>query len=98
MISIIDFFYFRLYNFIIEILLFTRTYKELKDTSLYNIKWNMDTNLCEKNEIEMQPDIVTLQDTLRNKNQKVEVSTCQCMVNDELTYTQIREKVSKHLC
>ena len=83
-------------GFIIELLLFTRTNRELKDTSLY-IKWNMDTNLCEKNEVEMKADVVTLQDTLCNKNQKIEVSNCQFMVNDELTYTQIKEKVSKHL-
>ncbi|XP_017758813.1 PREDICTED: uncharacterized protein LOC108549799 [Eufriesea mexicana] len=58
----------------------------------HNIKWNMDTNLCEKNEVVMQADIVTLQNTLCNKSQKIEVSNCQCMVNDELTYIQTREK------
>ena len=57
----------------------------------------MDTNLCEKNEVETKADVVTLQDTLCNKNQKIEVSNCQFMVNDELTYTQIKEKVSEHL-
>ncbi|XP_043515482.1 uncharacterized protein LOC122531533 [Frieseomelitta varia] len=55
----------------------------------------MDTNLCEKNEVEMKADVVTLQDTLCNKNQKIEVSNCQFMINDELTYTQIKEKKTR---
>lgn len=62
---------------------------------MYNIQWNMDTNLCEENEIKMQADVITLQDALNDTSQKAQVSNCQCMVNDELTYAQTREKVSE---
>lgn len=55
----------------------------------------MDISLCEENKMQMETKI-TLQDTLRDI--KPQVSNCQCIVNDELTYMQTREKVSGYLC
>ncbi|XP_034184529.1 uncharacterized protein LOC117606313 [Osmia lignaria lignaria] len=49
----------------------------------------MDISLCEENKMQMETKI-TLQDTLRDI--KPQVSNCQCIVNDELTYMQTREK------
>ncbi|CAK9818929.1 hypothetical protein ANTQUA_LOCUS9973 [Anthophora quadrimaculata] len=69
-----------------------RIYRVLKATSFCDIQWNMDINLCEENKIKMQADVTTLHDTLCDKNQKTQVSNCQCMVNDELTYAQTREQ------
>ncbi|XP_043263850.1 uncharacterized protein LOC122404049 [Colletes gigas] len=71
----------------------SREKKVLKGTSLYKVWLNMDANLCEKNEMQVQEGVVTTPDILCEKNKKTQVSNCQCMINDELTYTQTKEKV-----
>lgn len=54
----------------------------------------MDANLCEKDETQVQAEIVISQDALCDKNQKTQLSNCRCIVNDELTCTQTTGKVS----
>ncbi|XP_076683024.1 uncharacterized protein LOC143376488 [Andrena cerasifolii] len=52
----------------------------------------MDANLCEKDEMQVQAEIVISQDALCDKKQKTQLSNCQCIVNDEVTCTQTTGK------